>query len=170
VFEIIRPALDRLNRQVERTIGHYAINFEHNEIDRLCVSGSICESERVRNYIAEQLGIPLIDLNPFDSETLADRPDTEQEQLSYIPAVGLASAGDSRTPNFLQTYHDRSKREKRQLFNCVLFGLFLLSMLGFLGYTGWQKHHLLAKHNKRSVSSRSWRNFLRCSNPRPFWF
>lgn len=148
VFEIIRPALDRLNRQVERTIGHYAINFEPNEIDRLCVSGSICESERVRNYIAEQLGIPLIDLNPFDSETLADRPDTEQEQLSFIPAVGLASSDDNRTPNFLQTYHDRSKREKRQLFNCVLFGLFLLSMLGFLGYTGWQKHHLLAKHKQ----------------------
>lgn len=148
VFEMIRPSLDRLNRQVERTIGHYAINFEHREINRLCVSGQICASERVRNYIAEQLGIPLVDLNPFDNETLADRPDTQQEQLSYIPAVGLASAGLSRTPNFLQTYHDRSKREKRQLFNSILFGFFLLSMLGFLGYTGWQKHHLLAQHKQ----------------------
>ncbi len=148
VFEMIRPALDRLNRQVERTIGHYAINFEHHEINRLCVSGQICASKRVRNYIAEQLGIPLVDLNPFDNETLADRPDTLQEQLSYIPAVGLASAGDSRTPNFLQTYHDRSKREKRQLFNSILFGFFLLAMLGFLAFTGWQKHHLLARHKQ----------------------
>jgi Tfp pilus assembly PilM family ATPase len=165
VFEIIRPALDRLNRQVERTIGHYAINFEHREIDRLCVSGSICESERVRNYIAEQLGIPLIDLNPFDSETLPGQPDTEQEQLSYIPAVGLASAGDSRTPNFLQTYHDRSKREKRQFFNCVLFGLFLLSMLGFLGYTGWQKHHLLAKHKQTIHLQQALEEFSPLLNP-----
>lgn len=165
VFEMIRPALDRLNRQVERTIGHYAINFEHREIDRLCVSGLICESERVRNYIAEQLGIPLIDLNPFDSETLPDRPDTQQEQLSYIPAVGLASAGDSRTPNFLQTYHDRLKREKRQLFNSILFGFFLLAMLGFLGYTGWQKHHLRAKHKQMTSLQQKLGEFVPLLNP-----
>lgn len=148
VFDMIRPALDRLVRQVERTIGHYAINFEHHEIDRLCVSGMICESERVRNYIAEQLGIPLLELNPFDNESPADRPDSPQEQLTYIPAVGLASGSNSRTPNFLHTHHDRSKREKRQIFNCFVFGVFLLTMVGFLGYNGWQKHHLIARHQQ----------------------
>jgi type IV pilus assembly protein PilM len=148
VFEMIRPALDRLVRQVERTIGHYAINFEHREIDRLCVSGMICESDQVRNYIAEQLGIPLLELNPFENESPADRPDSPQEQLTYIPAVGLASSGNSRTPNFLQTHHDRSKREKRQIFNCFVFGFFLLTMVGFLGYNGWQKHHLITRHKQ----------------------
>jgi len=148
VFEMIRPALDRLVRQVERTIGHYAINFEHHEIDRLCVSGMICENDQVRTYIAEQLGIPLLELNPFDSESPADRPDSPQEQLTYIPAVGLASSGNSRTPNFLHTHHDRSKREKRQIFNCFVFGVFLLTMVGFLGYNGWQKRQLIARHNQ----------------------
>jgi hypothetical protein len=148
VFDMIRPALDRLVRQVERTIGHYAINFEQHEIDRLCVSGMICESDRVRTYIAEQLGIPLLELNPFDNESPADRPDSTQEQLTYIPAVGLASSGNSRTPNFLHTHHDRSKREKRQIFNCFVFGVFLLTMVGFLGYNGWQKRHLIARHNQ----------------------
>jgi hypothetical protein len=51
-------------------------------------------------------------------------------------------------PNFLHTHQDRSKREKRQIFNCFVFGVFLLTMVGFLGYNGWQKHHLIARHKQ----------------------
>jgi type IV pilus assembly protein PilM len=148
VFDMIRPALDRLVRQVERTIGHYAINFEERPIDHLCLSGMICESEQVRSYIAEQLGIPLIALNPFENENLPDLPDTQREQLAYIPAVGLASVDEDRTPNFLQTYHERSRREKRQVFNAIIFGIFLALMLGFLGYHGWQKTSLMTRHQR----------------------
>ena len=148
VFEMIRPALDRLIRQVERTISHYAIHFEPREIDRLCVSGIISESENVRNYIADQLGIALVDLNPFENKPPAQRPETLQDQLAYIPAIGLASPVDNRTPNFLETHHDRAQRETRQLFNSVVFGLFLLIMIGSLGYNTWQKHSLLTRHGQ----------------------
>ena len=150
VFTMIRPALDRLVRQVERTISHYAIHFEPRDIDRLCISGQICENERVRDYIADQLGIPLVDLNPFEDESLTPRPEPRPEQLAYIPAVGLASPVDNRRPNFLQTHHDRTQREKRQAFNSVVFGLFLLIMLAALGYNGWQKHKLLSRHQQIS--------------------
>ena len=148
VFGMIRPALDRLVRQIERTIGHYAINFEPREIDRLCVSGIISENEHVRSYISDQLGIPLIELNPFENESLAKLPATQQEQLAYIPSVSLASPADSRMPNFLQPHHKRAKRETRQVFNSVIFGLFLLTMLGLLGYNGWQKHNLWSRHQQ----------------------
>jgi hypothetical protein len=148
VFEIIRPALDRLVRQVERTIGHYAIHFEPREIDRLCISGLICENERIRDYIADQLCIPLVDLNPFENESLAPLPETQPEQLAYIPATGLASPADGPMPNFLQTHHERAKRETRQVSNAVVFGLFLLIMLAFVGYNSWQKHSLLAQHRQ----------------------
>lgn len=142
VFEMVKPAIDRLVRQVERTIGHFAINFGDRDIDRLCVSGLICESPRVRTYIADQLGITPLDLNPFENESRTSPPETLQEQLAYIPAVGLASPAEKRTPNFLQSHHDRSRRESRQRFNCVVFALFLLTMLGFVGYNSWQQHEL----------------------------
>ena len=150
VFEMIRPALDRLVRQVERTISHYAIHFEPREIERLCVSGKICENDRVRDYIADQLGIPPVDLNPFEDESLTPRPETRTEQLAYIPAVGLASPDDNRRPNFLQTHHDRAQREERQLFNSVVFGCFLLIMLASMGYYGWQRHNLLSRQQQMS--------------------
>ncbi len=150
VFAMIRPALDRLVRQVERTISHYAIHFEPREIDRLCLSGQICENDRVRDYLADQLGIPLVDLNPFEDASLTPRPETRPEQLAYIPAVGLASPVDNRWPNFLQTHHDRAQREKHQVFNSVVFGLFLLIMLAALGYNGWQKHNLLSRQQQIS--------------------
>jgi len=148
VFEMIRPALDRLVRQVERTISHYAIHFEPREIDRLCISGMLCENERVRDYIADQLGIPLVDLNPFENGALTAPPETVPEQLAYIPAVGLASPVDSRISNFLHTHQDRAKRETRQIFNCAVFGLFLLTMIALLGYNSWQKHSLLSRQQE----------------------
>lgn len=147
VFAMIQPALDRLVRQVERTFSHYAINFEQREVDRLCVAGTICENDAVRRYLSDQLGISLVELNPFEGEALSGRPDTPREQFAYIPAVGLASAGGTPTPNFLETYHDRAQREKRQLFNAALFGCFLLVMVALLGYNGWQKHRLLERHH-----------------------
>jgi type IV pilus assembly protein PilM len=165
IFDIIRPALDRLVRQVERTIGHYAINFEPREIDRLCLSGIICENERVRDYIAEQLGIVLVDLNPFEDEPSTKRPAPKQEQIAYIPAVGLASPAEGRTPNFLQTHHDRAQREKRQLFNSAVFGFFLLTMLGFLGYTGWQKHHLMVRYRQMTHLQQELDTFSPLLNP-----
>lgn len=148
VFEMIRPALDRLVRQVERTISHYAIHFEPREIDRLCISGSICENERVLDYIANQLGIPLVELNPFDNASLKPKPETRPEQLAYSPATGLASPADGRMLNFLHTHHERAKRETRQIFNSIVFGLFLLTVLALVGYNSWQKHDLLARHQQ----------------------
>ncbi len=165
IFAMIQPAIDRLVRQVERTFSHYAINFEQQEIDRLCVAGTICGSEEVRRYLSDQLGIPLVELNPFEGETLSERPDTPQEQFAYIPSVGLASAGGTPTPNFLETYHDRAQREKRQLFNAVLFGFFLLAMFGLLGYNGWQKHRLLERHNHLIHLQQELKEFSPLLNP-----
>jgi hypothetical protein len=165
VFEIIRPALDRLVRQVERTISHYAIHFEPREIDRLCISGLICENERIRGYIADQLVIPLVDLNPFENESLTPLPETQPEQLAYIPATGLASPADGPMPNFLQTHHERAKRETRQVFNAVVFGLFLLIMLAFVGYNSWQKHSLLAQHRQITHLQKELESFVPLLKP-----
>ena len=148
VFEMIKPAIDRLVRQVERTIGHFTINFGDRDIDRLCVSGTICESSRVRAYIAEQLGLSLADLNPFENEPRVASPESRQTQLAYVPAAGLASPVENRTPNFLETYHHRTRRESRQRFNCGVFGLFLLTMLGFLLYNTWQQRDLQARYQR----------------------
>jgi hypothetical protein len=51
-------------------------------------------------------------------------------------------------PNFLHTHHERAQRETRQVFNSVVFGLFLLTMLALVGYNSWQKHDLLARHQQ----------------------
>lgn len=165
VFGMIRPALDRLIRQVERTFGHYAINVEEREIDRLCVSGLICASEPVRLYIAEQLGVPLVDLNPFENESLVNQPPEQQERIAYIPAAGLASPLENRGPNFLQTYHERARRVSNQLFNCVAFGLFLLIMAAFLGYNGWQKHKLQARHQQMTLLQQDLAEYVPLLNP-----
>jgi len=148
VFEMVKPAIDRLVRQIERTIGHFTINFGDRNIDRLCLSGLICESSRVRSYIAEQLGIALADLNPFENEPRVQAPEAPQARLAYIPALGLASPVEGRTPNFLQSYHDRTRRESRQRYNFFVFALFLLTMLGFLGYNSWQKHDLQSRYRR----------------------
>lgn len=57
LFGTIQPALDRVIRQVERTLRHYTLNFGDVAIGTVYISGQISSNRHVVNYIDEQLGL-----------------------------------------------------------------------------------------------------------------
>ncbi len=58
VFQMIQPALERLVRQVERTIRHYALNYENARIGKIYISSGVTPHQRILSYIGEELGMP----------------------------------------------------------------------------------------------------------------
>ncbi len=140
---MIQPALERLVRQVERTIRHYALNYENARVSKIYISSGVSPHKRILNYIAEELGMPTEVLNPFSESgnflPHVPVPDSISERSAFAPAMGMALADNSRTPNFLFTYKDKHKTVRNQRINRSLFAAFALLMAVCVGISFWQE-------------------------------
>ena len=153
VFQMIQPALERLVRQVERTIRHYALNYENSKIGKIYISSGVTPHRRILSYIGEELGMPTEVLNPFQASSsflpVVPVPDSVSEQSSFAPAMGMALADNSRTPNFLYTYKDKRKAVRNQRINRMVFATFLLLMAFCVGLSFWQERIIHDKEAKK---------------------
>ncbi|MBW1864855.1 MAG: pilus assembly protein PilM [Deltaproteobacteria bacterium] len=140
VFGMIQPALERLVKQVERTLSHYYLHFNKDRVSKVYVSGQMSVYERLFVFMKEQLDIPIDTMNPFSARLnylgIAPMPETLSEKEAFAPAIGMALSNNSLTPNFIYTYKDKqiadSARKVNQgiiagilFFLSVCFGLFL---------------------------------------------
>ena len=140
VFGMIQPALERLVKQVERTLSHYYLHFNKERVSKLFVSGQMSVYERLFVFMKEQLDIPIDTMNPFSAKLnylgIATIPETLTEKEVFAPAIGMALSNNSLTPNFIYTYKDKQRFENTRKVNqsifagilfflAVCFGLFL---------------------------------------------
>ena len=158
VFQMIQPALERLVRQLERTIRHYALNFENARIGKIYISSGATPHQRILNYIGEELGMPTEVLNPFQTSSNflshVPIPDSVSEQSSFAPAMGMGLADNSQTPNFLVTYKDKIKAKRNQLINRGVFALFAILMIACVGFSLWQERLIDEKEAKKLQMTR----------------
>ncbi len=146
LFGTIQPALDRIIRQVERTLRHYTLNFGDTNIGKVYISGKISSNRHVVDYIGEQLGIPVENLDPFTSpkyiSAVVAIPEPESERGAFVPAVGMALSNNSITPNFMFTYKDKDKVALNVRIERVMLGIFLLLIAAGVGFFLWQSRIL----------------------------
>jgi type IV pilus assembly protein PilM len=152
IFKMILPALERLVRQVERTLRHFTLNYDNARVGKIYISSGVNPHQRIVDYIGEELAIPTETLNPFaDSAnfiSLAPSPDNPSEQSAYVPAMGMALSSNTLTPNFLYTYKDKQKAARTQWINRGVFAAFGMVVLLCIGVTFWQGHQLEEKEFK----------------------
>jgi type IV pilus assembly protein PilM len=158
VFQMIQPALERLVRQLERTIRHYALNFENARIGKIYISSGATPHQRILRYIGDELGMPTEVLNPFQTSSnflpQVPIPDSVSEQSSFAPAMGMGLADNSRTPNFLFTHKDKRRAERNQLINRGVFALFAVLMVACVGFSFWQERLIDEKEAKKLQMTR----------------
>jgi type IV pilus assembly protein PilM len=149
IFLMIQPALERLVRQVERTIRHFSLNYENTRISKIYISSGVSPHRKILNYIGEELGMPTEVLNPFSESANflhhVPVPDSLSEQSSFAPAMGMALANNSRTPNFLFTYKDKRKDIRNRRINRIVFAGFLILMAVCVGISLIQEREIQAK-------------------------
>ncbi len=154
IFGMIQPALERLVRQVERTIRHYALNYENARVGKIYISSGVSPHQRILNYIGEELGMPTEVLNPFSESgnflPHVPVPDSVSEQSAFAPAMGMALADNSRTPNFLFTYKDKRQGIRNQRINRSVFATFLLAIAVCVGISFWQERLIQDKAAKKT--------------------
>ena len=163
-FSMIVPALERIVRQVERTLQHYALNYKNEAIEKIFISGETSTNRAIINYIGSQLELPLEVIDPFgDEASLSDPvriPESEAERGSYVPAIGIALSSNELTPNFIHTYKDKEETATAARFNkAVLGGVFLLIAICFGAYY-WQGRIIKLKNIQRDQLQRRVDRFI----------
>ena len=153
IFKMFLPALERLVRQVERTLRHFSLNFENERVEKIYISSGVNPHQRIVDYIGDELGIPTEIYNPFvetsNFQSQVASPQNASERSSYVPAVGMALSSNKLTPNFLYTYKDKQNAIRNQRINRGVFAGFLLVMALCVGVSFWQTRHFQEKEFKK---------------------
>jgi hypothetical protein len=154
IFDMVRPALDRLVRQVERTFA----NLGGEKVLRVYLSGVVNAYRPLIEYIGEQLGIESGVMDPLDPSipfisgftASATASATASEKASLAAAVGLALSDNTRTPNLLFTYKAKEKMAMVSRVNRVI--LFSLAGIIITGLTVFAWQERIASTKKATVS------------------
>lgn len=133
-IDIIAPAIERLARQVERTLAYYA-SAKHARCDALHLSGELFGSGAIAQALAGQLGLPPV---IFDVTTMTPGAAglvPQNDRMILAPVLAAACSQPGRGINLLDTYAARTAREaKRAASSRVLLGLAgCMALLGCAG-------------------------------------
>lgn len=137
VFEIVTPPLQRLTRQVDRTLEYYFNNFKQR-CDVLHLSGDLFINERVAEYMSAQLGLPTRTLRLLGESARMEDSDPN-DRIVFNSATALALSDPNRTINLLVNHAKRASNLMWQRLNngVAVAGLILALVVG--GLFGWQK-------------------------------
>jgi type IV pilus assembly protein PilM len=153
IFQMIRPALERLVRQMERTIRHFALNFDNIRVEKIYVSSGVRPHPRILDYIGNELGLPVEIISPFadgtDLVTLRELPGSKPEQSAFAPAMGMAMATNPETPNFLFTHKDKGKVSNTRRINRGIGAACAAAVLLCIGTAFWQERQIQARDTQK---------------------
>lgn len=131
ILDMALPALERLARQIERTLEHYtsAIGFE--KVEKIYISSAMNIYEPIINYISEQLGVNAEVFDPFVRQVAF--PDVDSLNLSVrmslVPVLGLSLSDNFRTPNVIFTYQQKKREIYVKRFNRGTLAAFIMALI-----------------------------------------
>ncbi|MBU0545215.1 MAG: hypothetical protein KKH97_07745 [Proteobacteria bacterium] len=135
VFEMIRPALERLVGQVDRTFKYYTTEMSGDRITRLFVSCAMNIYEPIIDYFGSQLGIPVEVMDPLGVQdpvpACRDVDDSNclSERIAFGPALGLALSDKEETSNLIFTYKEKERNASIKRINKAVLAVFLFFVL-----------------------------------------
>ncbi|BBO80079.1 hypothetical protein DSCO28_06450 [Desulfosarcina ovata subsp. sediminis] len=152
LLSIFSPALERMVKQLERTIAHYGMHFKRPGVDKIFVSGKVAVHPKIVKYFASQLAVPVTLLDPFPTAhpftRQADIPDDPAVREGFIPAIGAGLSSNELTPNFLFTHRHRQRQDRARQFRIAISAASLGVLLFLLGVFIWQEETIAVRTNE----------------------
>jgi len=123
MLDVISPAIERLARQVDRTLEYYATS-QQARCDAMHLSGEIFASPLLAQALGSQLGMTPL---RFDATAMAAEGGAEvadADRMSLAPAMAAALSQPDRGINLLATYKNRTAQAaKRKATQGLILGL-----------------------------------------------
>ncbi|HWR04929.1 MAG TPA: pilus assembly protein PilM, partial [Humidesulfovibrio sp.] len=134
VLEIISPAIERLARQVERTLEYYA-SSQQARCDALHLSGEIFGCPAIAQALAGQLGFPTVIFDPVALVRAGAEHASAADRMALAPALAAALAQPDKGINLISNYKVRTTQEaKRVVTRSIILGLAgLMVLIGLAG-------------------------------------
>ncbi|MEE9912493.1 MAG: pilus assembly protein PilM [Deltaproteobacteria bacterium] len=132
VLEMIAPALERLTRQIERTLDYYATSVGFEKVEKVYISFTLNDFYRpLLHYVNEQLGIKSEFLDPYEGKNASASGANLSlaERVALVPAIGLSLSELRYTPNAIFTYVEKKKEVNRKRINRGIFAAFAAALI-----------------------------------------
>ncbi|MFP4668185.1 MAG: hypothetical protein ACLFMN_05245 [Desulfobacterales bacterium] len=153
LFDMIQPALERLARQLERTIDHSVNVLENPAPERIYICGAISYIPGLSEFFSQQLGLEAVIIDLPDQDFLAGPEEIFEDRyqrLSLVSTAGLAMPSEN-TVNFLYTAVDRD-RQKRALRNANLVAAMCALLFVATGIWWWSARHELEQSRAETAA------------------
>lgn len=130
IFSMIIPALERLVRQLERTIQHYTTSIGHEKVEKLYISSVMNIYLPLSDYISDQLGIKSEILDPFKYQPASQVIEniSPADRMGLAPALGLSFSDNQHTPNLIFTYKEENKETSIRRINRGIIAAFAAAL------------------------------------------
>ncbi len=130
-FAMITPALERLTRQIERTLEHYASSVGAQRVEKLFIALAMNVYNPILNYISDQLGTKAEHFDAFKQQSAQAAAQSLKlsEKVAMVPVLGLSFSDNSRTPNSLYNYKDKNREASVKQINRGIFAAFAAALI-----------------------------------------
>jgi len=132
ILDMIAPALERLVRQIERTLEYYATSVGYEKVEKIYISSDQNIFHHVLlHYINEQLDTTSEFLDPFKGKNVSSSGASLPlaERVSLVPAIGLSLSDRQHTPNAIFTYVDKNTESRNKVINRGIFAAFAAALI-----------------------------------------
>jgi Tfp pilus assembly PilM family ATPase len=155
VLEMLKPAWERLLRQVQMTFSHHAVTLGNEQVGGLTLSGPLGGDPGILEYLSEKLGLPCKLLDPLSPDNLgrlqiAAPSLSLAERQPYGLLLGLTGA-DRSACNLLHTYKQKEEEDRVASLNRVVALSWLGVAVVILGFFIWQQTQSYIKQQELSV-------------------
>ena len=150
ILSAMEPGVDRLIRQVERTLSYHTRNMGHDPIQRLYLSGLLSAASRIQSQFSKTLDLEIKAWDAFAANIAlaTPQPSSPGQRLELGTALGLSLSRPAQTLNFLHTnaQQARDKKIRQAKLAGVAAATCIICLLG--GFHIWQLVHL---HSQKSI-------------------
>ncbi len=135
---VIRPALERIEEEIIRTIEYFRNKVSDNAIKRIVFTGSASETPNLAQILSQSIGISCETADPFANvkidQSIEDKEGLIKDRARLCAVVGAVSAAKSRINLIPEEYRDRWKvLLKRYLTPQYMMGALLFVLFLFYG-------------------------------------
>jgi Tfp pilus assembly PilM family ATPase len=149
IISSLEPGVDRLIRQVERTLSYHTRNLGHDPIQRLYLSGRLSAAPRIQSQFSRTLDLEIKVLDAFagNISLATPQPASQAQRLELGTTLGLSLARPGQTLNLLHTsaQQTRDTKVRQAKLAGIAVIICIMSLLG--GYHMWQLMHLNSQRN-----------------------
>jgi len=155
VFEFTFSAVERLVRQLERTLAHYHNIAGNQRVTKIYISGVLNSHKTFVKYMGDQLGIEGKPLDPWGPalpflENM-EPPETPAQRAMCSPALSLALSSNERTPNLLYTHEQREDQDWVIRINRIIVATFLALIIPVFFFYMWEERIVDKRQEKLVV-------------------